>query len=92
MDLKDIQEKIKKLEERKNWVNSPDAKITFLLEELGEVAKWVRKSRNKTLTEKERDELNLEFADVLQHLISLANSFKIDLEEGLRKKKKLNRE
>lgn len=89
MNLKDIQEKIKKLEEQNNWVNSPDAKVTFLLEELGEVAKWVREARNKTLTKKEEEELNLEFADVLQHLISLANSFNIDLEEGLRKKKKL---
>jgi len=89
MDLKKIQNKIKKLEEEKNWINSPDAKITFLLEELGEVAKWVRKSRNKILTKEEKEELNLEFADVLQHLISLANDFDVDLEGGLRKKKKI---
>jgi NTP pyrophosphatase (non-canonical NTP hydrolase) len=88
MNLKEVQEKIKKLEKKNNWVNSPDAKISFLVEELGEVCKWVRKSRNRSLTEEEKDELNKEFADVLQHLISLANDFKIDLEEGLRKKKK----
>lgn len=89
MDLKEIQNKIKQLEKKKSWINSPDAKVTFLIEELGEVAKWVRKSRRKRLTKKQKEELNLEFADVLQHLISLANSFGIDLEEGLRKKKKL---
>lgn len=89
MDLKEIQEKIKRLENKKDWINSPDAKMTFLLEELGEVAKWVRKARKKTLTRQEKKELNLEFADVLQHLISLANSFGINLEKGLRKKKKL---
>lgn len=89
MDLKEIQEKIKELEKEKDWINSPDAKMTLLLEELGEVAKWVRKSRKKKLTKKEKEALNLEFADVLQHLISLANSFGIDLEWGLGKKKKI---
>lgn len=89
MDLKEIQNQIKKLEEKNNWINSPDEKITFILEELGEVSKWVRKSRNKNLTKKEKEKFNLEFADVLQHLISLANHFDINLEEGLRKKKKI---
>lgn len=87
MNLKDLQAKIKELEEQKNWINSPDAKITFLLEELGEVSKWVRRARNKPLTKAEKEELGSEFADVLQHLVSLANSFGIDLEEGLRRKK-----
>lgn len=89
MDLKEIQNQIKKLEEKNNWINSPDEKITLILEELGEVSKWVRKSRNKNLTKKEKEKFNLEFADVLQHLISLANHFDINLEEGLRKKKKI---
>jgi len=89
VELKEIQEKIKELERQKKWNNTSDAKIAFLLEELGEVSKWVRKSRNKRLTKKEKEKLNLEFADVLQHLISLANDFGIDLEEGLRKKKKI---
>ena len=87
MHLKEIQEKIKELEEKRRWVNSPDVKITFLLEELGEVAKWVRKARKRKLAKKEKRELNLEFADVLQHLLSLANNFGINLEEGLKEKK-----
>lgn len=89
MDLSIVQRKIKKLEKQNNWINSPDEKITFILEELGEVSKWVRKSRKKSLTKGEKEDLNLEFADVFQHLISLANHFDIDLEEGLRKKKKI---
>jgi len=90
MNLKEIQEKIRKLEKENKWINSSDAKVSFLIEELGEVCKWVRKSRNKSLTEQEKDEFNKEFADVLQHLISLANDFGLDLEEGLKKKKKLD--
>lgn len=89
MELSEIQEKIKTLEKKRNWVNSPDAKITFLVEELGEVCKWVRKSRERPLSLVEKKELNKEFADVLQHLISLANDFGLDLEKGLKEKKKI---
>ncbi len=89
MDLKEIQKKICKIEKKNKWLNTRDRKVVFLTEELGEVVRWVRKAREKKLTKKEKEELSYEFADVLQHLISLANSFGIDLEEGLRKKKGL---
>jgi NTP pyrophosphatase (non-canonical NTP hydrolase) len=87
MDLKTIQNKIEELEKTKGWENTPDEKITFLVEELGEVAKWIRQSRQSPLTKNELEELNLEFADVLQHLISLANHYHLNLEDGLIKKK-----
>ena len=87
MNLKELQQKIRELEESKGWVNPPDAKITFLMEEMGEVAKWVRKSRGKGLNGQEREELGFELADVLQHLVSLANEFNIDLERSVQKKK-----
>lgn len=87
MDLKTIQIKIEKLEKSQGWQNSPDEKMTFLTEELGEVAKWIRRSRNSKLTTAELDALNLELADVLQHLISLANFYHLNLETGLVKKK-----
>jgi len=87
MSLKELQQRIRELEESKGWVNPPDAKITFLVEEMGEVAKWVRQSRGKGLSEDEKEELGFELADVLQHLISLANEFKIDLERSIQKKK-----
>ena len=90
MTLQELQQKIKELEENKGWINPPDAKITFLVEEMGEVAKWVRKSRGKGLNEEEREELGFELADVLQHLISLANEFDIDLERSVQKKKGIN--
>jgi len=87
MTLHELQWKIRELEKSKGWINSSDAKITFLVEEMGEVAKWIRKSRGKGLNEEEKEELGFEFADVLQHLISLANEFNIDLEQSLLKKK-----
>lgn len=87
MNLKSLQEKIKRLEEKKGWLETPDEKMTFLFEELGEVAKWVRKARKKPLSQKQKELLNFELADVLQHLISLANHFGLDLAKGLRKKR-----
>ena len=87
MNIQELQQKIKELEEHKGWINPPDAKVTFLVEEMGEVAKWVRKSRGNGLNEEEKKELGFELADVLQHLISLANEFNIDLEQSIRAKK-----
>jgi NTP pyrophosphatase (non-canonical NTP hydrolase) len=57
------------------------------MEEMGEVAKCVRIMRSKKPSKDDLRGLNHEFADVLQHLVSLANAFDLDLEEGLREKK-----
>lgn len=91
MTLQELQQAIAKLEQAKGWVNSPDEKMTFITEEMGEVAKWVRNARNKELSPDELKELNYEIADVLQHIISLANHFKLDIEEGLVEKKGLSK-
>lgn len=89
MNLLELQRAIAKLEQDNNWLNSPDEKMVFISEELGEVAKWVRKARSNELTAEELEELNYEIADVLQHIVSLANSFELDIEAGLVKKKGL---
>lgn len=90
MTLQELQQAISKLEQNNGWTNTPDEKMTFITEEIGEVAKWVRKARNKELGPGELKELNYEIADVLQHIISLANHFKLDIEEGLVEKKGLS--
>ena len=89
MKLKDLQRKIDELENKNKWNNSADQKIVFITEELGEIAKWVRKSRKSKLTKKDKENLNFELADILQHIVSLANTFGLDLEKGLKQKKGL---
>jgi len=89
MNIAQLQQAIAKLEQEKGWVNTPDQKMTFITEELGEVAKWIRKARMNQLTKVELEELNFEIADVLQHIVSLANVFNLDIEPGLVKKKGL---
>ncbi len=91
MNLSQLQQAIAQLEQDNGWTNTPDEKMTFITEELGEVAKWVRKARNKQLPPEDLKELNYEIADVLQHVVSLANHFKLDIEKGLIEKKELNR-
>lgn len=89
MTIKELQKLIQQLEDEKGWNNEPDAKLVFLMEEVGEVAKCVRMMRTKTPTKDDLRDLNHEFADVIQHLVSLANTFGLDLEQGLKEKKGL---
>lgn len=89
MDLREVQEKISEYEARHGWTNTPDERMTFLAEEIGEMAKWVRQARVEDLSGEEMDEFKKEFADVLQHICSLANHYKIDLVEALKLKNKV---
>jgi NTP pyrophosphatase (non-canonical NTP hydrolase) len=89
MTIKELQDQIQQLEDEKGWNSEPDTKLVFLMEEMGEVAKCVRIMRGKEPTESDSRDLNHEFADVIQHLVSLANAFDLDLEQGLKEKKGL---
>lgn len=71
---------------------------TYLLltEEIGEMAKAIRKKRklfteNKSPAErKAQEQLAEEMADVLSYLLELANRFGIDLEKAFREKEAVN--
>ena len=92
--LKDLQDYIKTIADERGWDKNNHLEIFLLLsEELGELAKAIR---NKTglyaekKDEKNNDELELEFADVLNYIFDLANCFNINLEDAFRKKDKIN--
>ncbi|MCR5662535.1 MAG: RS21-C6 protein [bacterium] len=71
---------------------------TYLLltEEIGEMAKAIRKKRRLFTAEdvaagrKAQDQLAEEMADVLSYLLELANRFEIDLEKAFRDKEAIN--
>ena len=77
----------------RGWDASSDLE-TFLLfmEEVGEMAKEVRKRKKLFLEEGKPavDELALEMADVLSYLLDLANRWNIDLEAAFRQKEASN--
>ena len=92
--LKDLQDYIKTVADECGWDKNNHLEIFLLLsEEMGELAKAIRNKiglfseKNK---ESNKEELELEFADVLNYLFDLANCFNINLEEAFRKKDTIN--
>jgi len=92
--LKNLQDYIKSIADERGWNKNNQLEIFLLLsEEIGELAKAVRNKiglyaeKNNTPN---NDELELEFADVLNYIFDLANCFNINLEEAFRKKDKIN--
>ncbi len=72
--------------------NSHEQKFLLFVEEVGELAKAMRKRANLLVdpAKKDRFVLEEEFADVLIYLLDLANGFGIDLEQAFREKEALN--
>ena len=82
--MKQIQQKIKSFCEE-NDMNAPiEHKVLDTFSELGEVAKEILKMSNYGKKEIEyKEELKMELGDVLYSLITVANTYNIDLEEAL---------
>ena len=79
--------------QERGWTkDSPSEQVVLFMEEVGELAKAIRKraglydeaARKQTLA------LEEEFADVLAYLLDLANCYRVDLEAAFRAKEKIN--
>jgi NTP pyrophosphatase (non-canonical NTP hydrolase) len=81
--MKELQEKIKKFC-RENDMEAPlEVRVLDTMSELGEVAKEVLKMNNYGKKDLEyREELKGELGDVMYSLITIANTYDIDLEEA----------
>jgi NTP pyrophosphatase (non-canonical NTP hydrolase) len=77
----------------RGWTKDSYAeKFLLFAEEIGELAKAIRKAQG-LYQEKARQkpvELEEEFADVLSYLLDLANYFQVDLEKAFREKEQVN--
>jgi NTP pyrophosphatase (non-canonical NTP hydrolase) len=77
----------------RGWTKDSYAeKFLLFTEEIGELAKAIRKAQG-LYQEKARQkpvELEEEFADVLSYLLDLANYFQVDLEKAFRGKEQVN--
>ena len=77
----------------RGWTKDSYAeKFLLFTEEIGELAKAIRKAQG-LYQEKARQkpvELEEEFADVLSYLLDLANYFQVDLEKAFREKEQVN--
>ncbi len=79
----------------RGWTKDSYAeKFLLFTEEVGELAKAIRKTQNlyqeKAKAQQKQGDLEEEFADVLSYLLDLANAFHIDLETAFREKERVN--
>lgn len=82
--MKALQQRIKKFCRENNMESPAEHRVLDTMSELGEVAKEILKMSNYGRKPIEyRDELKSELGDVLYSLITIANTFDIDLEEAL---------
>jgi NTP pyrophosphatase (non-canonical NTP hydrolase) len=71
----------------------PSKKLVMLIEEVGELAKAIRKEAGMKFTDTTRKtELKEELGDVQIVLLGLASMLKVDMLEAVREKEKKNRE
>jgi NTP pyrophosphatase (non-canonical NTP hydrolase) len=75
MEIAELQSSLRRTYVERDAERGPDATFRWLTEEVGELAKALRRN--------DPDELRLEFSDVLAWLASLANLTGIDLEEAV---------
>lgn len=78
ISIRDFQELIRKMYFKKDEARGAEATFLWLMEEIGELASALREGT--------KEELALEFADVLAWLTTIANVKGIDLTEAVRKK------
>jgi len=82
--MKEIQEKIKKFCKENNLESPAEHRVLDAVSELGEVAKEILKMSDYGRQPlKYREELKLELGDLTYSIITIANSFDIDLKEAL---------
>jgi NTP pyrophosphatase (non-canonical NTP hydrolase) len=89
--MKELQEKIKEFCKKNNLESPAEHRILDTMSELGEVAKEIlkmsdygRKPIGPAELDEYKEELKSELGDVLYSLITIANSFDIDLEDALK--------
>lgn len=91
--LHDLQHYMDEVCQERGWTkDSPAEKFVLFIEEVGELAKAMRKAAGlyEERAKPRNFSLEEEFADVLSYLLDLANCFQIDLEQVFRAKEQVN--
>jgi len=88
-----LQNYIAEVCQERGWTkDSPPEKFVLFIEEVGELAKAIRKKSGlySEAAKQSSFDLEEEFADVLSYLLDLANCHGIDLESAFRAKERVN--
>lgn len=87
INLRELQNAINKIDHKNNTI---DKYFYKLAEEVGELAKVIRKDKRLADRENIKDTIEEELYDVLYYVVCLANMYDIDLTECARLKEKFN--
>jgi NTP pyrophosphatase (non-canonical NTP hydrolase) len=90
--LGDLQRYVADVCRERGWTDPPAVKFMLFVEEVGELAKAMRKAAGLYEEASRQRDLSLEeeFADALSYLLDLANSYQVDLEAAFRAKEQVN--
>jgi NTP pyrophosphatase (non-canonical NTP hydrolase) len=91
--LREFQDYFADVCQERGWTkDSPSEKFVLFIEEVGELAKAIRKKAGlyEESAKSQTFALEEEFADVLSYLLDLANCYEVDLEAAFRAKEKIN--
>ena len=91
--LNDLQRYMDEVCQERGWTkDTPAEKFVLFVEEVGELAKAMRKAAGlyDEPAKQRAFDLEEEFADVLSYLLDLANCFEVDLEQAFRAKEQVN--
>jgi NTP pyrophosphatase (non-canonical NTP hydrolase) len=91
--LKELQAYIAQVVQERGWTkDTTSEKFMLFVEEVGELAKAMRKAAGLYEEPAKMRIISLEeeFADVLSYLLDLANCFHVDLEQAFRAKEAIN--
>ena len=91
--LPDLQRYLDEICQERGWTkDSPSEKFVLFIEEVGELAKAMRKSAGLYEEQAKKRDMSLEeeFSDVFSYLLDLANCYHVDLEFAFRAKEQIN--
>lgn len=92
--LKDFQEYIEEMEKERGFdKETGEDKFLLFVEEIGELARAIRKQKGLSMAAdtKEANNLSEELADLFVYILSLANKYNIDLEDAFLRKEEKNK-
>ena len=96
MDIKEIQDKLAKFAEERDWdqFHSPKNLVMALTSEVGELNElfqWLTEEQSSMKDDIVKvEEIRKEIADIFIYLLRLADKLEIDIEEAVREKIEIN--
>ena len=92
MDIKEIQDKLAKFAEERDWdqFHSPKNLVMALTSEVGELNElfqWLTEEKSNNVG---NDEVRQEIADIFIYLLRLSDKLDIDIEEAVKEKIEIN--